>query len=98
MARTITLKLRHDDFRTVTRRRTLETATDLDPEIYPDAVDVPDDGIDQDCANGDTTSRLKGGLATCGCHAVAPGAVWGLLPLLFFRRRSASAASGRASG
>jgi DNA polymerase-4 len=34
VARTVTLKLRHDDFRTVTRRRTLETATDLDSEIY----------------------------------------------------------------
>ncbi|HEU5040658.1 MAG TPA: DNA polymerase IV [Gemmatimonadales bacterium] len=34
VARTVTLKLRHDDFHTVTRRRTLETATDLDPEIF----------------------------------------------------------------
>jgi DNA polymerase IV len=28
------MKLRHDDFRMVTRRRTLETATDLDAELY----------------------------------------------------------------
>jgi len=34
VARSVTLKLRHDDFHTVTRRRTLETATDLDAEIY----------------------------------------------------------------
>jgi DNA polymerase-4 len=34
VARTVTLKLRHDDFRTVTRRRTLATATDLDAELY----------------------------------------------------------------
>jgi len=34
VARTVTLKLRHDDFHTVTRRRTLETATDLDAELY----------------------------------------------------------------
>ena len=34
VARTVTLKLRHDDFHTVTRRHTLETATDLDAEIY----------------------------------------------------------------
>lgn len=34
VARTVSLKLRHDDFRTVTRRRTLETATDLDAELY----------------------------------------------------------------
>lgn len=34
VGRTVTLKLRHDDFRTVTRRRTLEAATDLDAELY----------------------------------------------------------------
>jgi DNA polymerase IV len=34
VGRTVTLKLRHDDFRTVTRRRTLETATDLDAELF----------------------------------------------------------------
>ena len=34
VGRTVTLKLRHDDFHTVTRRHTLEVATDLDAEIY----------------------------------------------------------------
>lgn len=34
LTRTVTMKLRHDDFRTVTRRQTLETATDLDSELY----------------------------------------------------------------
>ncbi|MGH7508427.1 MAG: DNA polymerase IV [Gemmatimonadales bacterium] len=34
LARTVTLKLRHDDFRTVTRRHTLEDSTDLDAELY----------------------------------------------------------------
>ena len=34
LARTVTLKLRHDDFHTVTRRRTLDTATSLDAELY----------------------------------------------------------------
>jgi DNA polymerase-4 len=34
VARTVTLKLRHDDFRTVTRRATLEEATDLDTELF----------------------------------------------------------------
>ncbi len=34
LTRTVTMKLRHDDFRTVTRRQTLETATDLDAELY----------------------------------------------------------------
>jgi DNA polymerase-4 len=32
-ARTIVLKLRHSDFRTVTRRRTLDCSTDLDQEL-----------------------------------------------------------------
>lgn len=34
VARTVVLKLRHDDFRTVTRRHTLEAPTDLDTELY----------------------------------------------------------------
>jgi DNA polymerase-4 len=34
LTRTVTMKLRHDDFRTVTRRQTLEAATDLDMELY----------------------------------------------------------------
>jgi DNA polymerase-4 len=33
VARTVVLKLRHGDFHTVTRRRTLRTATDLDAEL-----------------------------------------------------------------
>ncbi len=40
VARTVTLKLRHDDFRTVTRRRTLDIATDLDAELYGAARDL----------------------------------------------------------
>ncbi len=40
LARTVTMKLRHDDFRTVTRRHTLETATDLDAELYHAARDL----------------------------------------------------------
>jgi DNA polymerase-4 len=40
VARTVTLKLRHDDFHTVTRRRTLEIATDLDGEIYGTAREL----------------------------------------------------------
>jgi DNA polymerase IV len=34
VARTVSLKLRHDDFYTVTRRRTLTQATDLDAELF----------------------------------------------------------------
>jgi len=33
MARTVTLKLRHGDFRTITRQHTLPHATDLDHEL-----------------------------------------------------------------
>ncbi len=40
LARTVTMKLRHDDFRTVTRRQTLETATDLDAELYQAAREL----------------------------------------------------------
>jgi DNA polymerase IV len=37
VARTVVLKLRHGDFHTVTRRRTLATATDLDSELLAPA-------------------------------------------------------------
>ena len=40
VARTVTLKLRHDDFYTVTRRHTLEVATDLDGELYATAREL----------------------------------------------------------
>ena len=40
VARTVALKLRHDDFRTVTRRHTFEMATDLDAELYRAARDL----------------------------------------------------------
>ena len=40
VARTVTLKLRHDDFRTITRRHTLELATDLDAELYAAAREL----------------------------------------------------------
>jgi DNA polymerase-4 len=40
VARTVSLKLRHDDFRTVTRRHTFEIATDLDAELYGAARDL----------------------------------------------------------
>jgi DNA polymerase-4 len=40
MARTVTLKLRHGDFRTITRQRTLKVATDLDPELWSAVRDL----------------------------------------------------------
>jgi len=39
-ARTVQLKLRHGDFHTVTRRKTLVQATDLDAEIYAAAAEL----------------------------------------------------------
>jgi DNA polymerase-4 len=39
-ARTVQLKLRHGDFHTVTRRKTLEQGTDLDAEIYAAAREL----------------------------------------------------------
>ena len=40
VARTVTLKLRHDDFTTVTRRRTLPEPSALDPELLGAARDL----------------------------------------------------------
>jgi DNA polymerase IV len=40
VARTVALKLRHGDFHTVTRRRTLPTATDLDLELLTPAREL----------------------------------------------------------
>ena len=40
VAKTVTLKLRHADFKTITRRRTLETATDLDAELLAPAREL----------------------------------------------------------
>jgi DNA polymerase-4 len=39
-ARTVQLKLRHGDFHTVTRRKTLPQATNLDQEIYAAAKEL----------------------------------------------------------
>lgn len=63
VARTVTLKLRHDDFRTVTRRRTLEIATDLDAELYEAARDLFR-GAFEDVRQRDRGVRLIGITAT----------------------------------
>jgi len=54
VARTVTLKLRHDDFYTVTRRRTLAEATDLDAELFGAARALFRDGF------GDVRRRNRG--------------------------------------
>jgi len=63
LARAVTMKLRHDDFRTVTRRRTLETATDLDAEIYLAARSLFRDAF-EDVRRRDRGVRLIGVAAT----------------------------------
>jgi DNA polymerase-4 len=63
VARAVTMKLRHDDFRTVTRRRTLETATDLDAEIYLAARSLFRDAFEE-VRRRDRGVRLIGVAAT----------------------------------
>jgi DNA polymerase IV len=63
VARTVTLKLRHDDFHTVTRRHTLEIATDLDAEIYGTARALFREAFD-DVRRRDRGVRLIGVAAT----------------------------------
>ena len=69
VARTVTLKLRHDDFHTVTRRRTLEVATDLDAELY-EAARALFRGAFEEVRVRDRGVRLIGITAT-GLGAVA---------------------------
>jgi DNA polymerase IV len=47
LAKAVTLKLRHDDFRTVTRRHSLPTATDLDAELYQAARSLFRDAFEE---------------------------------------------------
>jgi DNA polymerase-4 len=63
VARAVTMKLRHDDFRTVTRRRTLETSTDLDAEIYLAARSLFRDAFEE-VRRRDRGVRLIGVAAT----------------------------------
>jgi DNA polymerase-4 len=63
LARTVTMKLRHDDFHTVTRRHTLDTATDLDAELY-DAARTLFRAAFQDVRRRDRGVRLIGIAAT----------------------------------
>ncbi len=63
VARTVTLKLRHDDFRTVTRRHTLDAPTDLDAELYEPARAMFRDAF-MDVRGRDRAVRLIGIAAT----------------------------------
>jgi DNA polymerase-4 len=63
LARTVTMKLRHDDFHTVTRRHTLDSATDLDAELY-DAARTLFRAAFEDVRRRDRGVRLLGIAAT----------------------------------
>ena len=71
VARTVTLKLRHDDFHTVTRRATLEEATDLDTELSR-AARVLFRAAFADVQRRDRGVRLIGIAATNLATAAAP--------------------------
>jgi hypothetical protein len=61
---------------------------DQDAAVNPGAADLEGDGVDQDCTGADATSALTGQYgARCGCQG-APGVPWfGLVGLLWIRRR-----------
>lgn len=74
---------------------------DEDASVYPGAVEVPEDGVDQDCDGLDLVyvitpaddALLAGGAGTCGL-ATGAGAWSALLPLAFVlgRRRTCASA------
>ncbi|HYL31440.1 MAG TPA: DNA polymerase IV [Gemmatimonadales bacterium] len=71
VARTVTLKLRHDDFHTVTRRATLGESTDLDTELFG-AARVLFRAAFADVQRRDRGVRLIGIAATNLATAAAP--------------------------
>jgi hypothetical protein len=65
---------------------------DADSGIHPDAPEILDDGVDQDCTGDDRVTQLTGGLdGECGCAAggatVAPWSLAWMLALALGRRR-----------
>ena len=71
VARTVALKIRHDDFRTVTRRETLREPTDLDGELFG-AVRVLFRAAFADVRRRDRGVRLIGIAATNLTTAASP--------------------------
>jgi DNA polymerase-4 len=71
VARTVTLKLRHDDFRTVTRRETLPEATDLDRDLFTIARALLAEAFGE-ARRRDHGVRLLGLAATNLARAAAP--------------------------
>lgn len=70
-ARTVVLKLRHDDFRTVTRRRTLDDPTQMDAELFAAATALFRDAF-EDVRARDRGVRLIG-IAAVNLTAAAEG-------------------------
>jgi MYXO-CTERM domain-containing protein len=74
---------------------------DADLTVFPEAEEVCDDGIDQDCdgvdcedddsatvAGGDTSDEPEVGPVSCGCSSSDGSTGWmGVSLLAFFRRR-----------
>ncbi|HEU4648190.1 MAG TPA: DNA polymerase IV [Gemmatimonadales bacterium] len=71
VARTVSLKLRHDDFHTVTRRTTLSEPTDLDADLFGAARQLFREAFD-DVRRRDRGVRLIGIAATNLAQATAP--------------------------
>ncbi len=71
VARTVALKLRHDDFRTVTRRSTLEASTDLDADLFGAARRLFREAFGE-VRRRDRGVRLIGIAATNLAQATAP--------------------------
>jgi hypothetical protein len=73
---------------------------DADPEVNPDAAEVPGDGVDNDCRDGDEDDLLDKLDAACEGCASGPnpggwGLLGGLLALAWFRRGTRGSASAR---
>lgn len=93
-ARTVVLKLRHDDFRTVTRRRTLDEPTHIDAELFAAAVGLFRGAFDEVRAR-DRGVRLIG-VAAVNLTAAAEGDLFEAPDRIRLRRLTAAVDAVRA--